>query len=227
MLASTGIAGILIGGCTIHAWAGIELGEGTAQELIHQVMTRKKAGWCSFKPMKLMLKASGPKRLKLNYEKMFSSFAFRLCFQALLSRFAFKLCFQALISSFDTKLCFQFQRVPQQEGCAQELDAARRPGRAVQVDPIKPALKAPGTKRLKLKYDELLSNLAFKFNLRRYTLVLDEVSMINGELLDKLDAVGRAVRGGGMHGAPHPLPFGGRACKILPGAYTCLLLNAA
>jgi len=44
-------------------------------------------------------------------------------------------------------------------------------GRAVQVDPIKPTLKAPGTKRLKLKYDELLSHLAFKFNLRRYTWV--------------------------------------------------------
>jgi len=40
---------------------------------------------------------------------------------------------------------------------------------AVQVDPIKPTLKAPGTKRLKLKHDEPLSNFAFKFNLRRYT----------------------------------------------------------
>jgi len=39
----------------------------------------------------------------------------------------------------------------------------------VQVDPIKPTLKAPGTKRLKLNYDKLLSNVAFKFNLRRYT----------------------------------------------------------
>jgi hypothetical protein len=41
-------------------------------------------------------------------------------------------------------------------------------GRAVQVDPMKPALKAPGTKPLKLKYDELLSSFAFNFNLRRY-----------------------------------------------------------
>jgi hypothetical protein len=38
----------------------------------------------------------------------------------------------------------------------------------VQVDPIKPTLKAPGTKRLKLKYAVTLSNLGFKFNLRRY-----------------------------------------------------------
>ena len=44
-------------------------------------------------------------------------------------------------------------------------------GRAVQVDPIKPTLKAPGTKRLKLKCDEPLSNFAFNFNLRRYNLV--------------------------------------------------------
>jgi len=29
-------------------------------------------------------------------------------------------------------------------------------------------LKAPGIKRLKLKYDGPLSNVAFKFNLRRY-----------------------------------------------------------
>jgi len=30
-------------------------------------------------------------------------------------------------------------------------------------------LKAPETERLKLKYDELISNFAFRFNLRRYT----------------------------------------------------------
>jgi hypothetical protein len=33
---------------------------------------------------------------------------------------------------------------------------------------MKPMLKAPGTKRSKLKYDEWLSNFAFKLNLRRY-----------------------------------------------------------
>jgi hypothetical protein len=40
----------------------------------------------------------------------------------------------------------------------------------VQVDPIKPTLNAPETKRLKLDYDEPLSNFAFKCNLRRYTM---------------------------------------------------------
>ena len=43
-------------------------------------------------------------------------------------------------------------------------------GRAVQLAPIKPRLKAPGTKRLKLKCDVLLSASAFKFNLRRYNM---------------------------------------------------------
>ena len=38
----------------------------------------------------------------------------------------------------------------------------------VQVDPIKPMVKASGTKRLMLKYDQPLSNVAFTFNLRRY-----------------------------------------------------------
>ena len=39
----------------------------------------------------------------------------------------------------------------------------------MQVAPIKPTLKAPGTKRLKVKYDGLLSSFSFKFHLRRYT----------------------------------------------------------
>ena len=38
----------------------------------------------------------------------------------------------------------------------------------MQVDPIKPMLKAPKTKRLRPKCDALLSSFAFKFNLRRY-----------------------------------------------------------
>jgi hypothetical protein len=45
-------------------------------------------------------------------------------------------------------------------------------GRAVQLDPIKPALKAPGIKRLKLICNDPLSNFAFKFNLRHYTMAL-------------------------------------------------------
>jgi len=39
----------------------------------------------------------------------------------------------------------------------------------VQVVPIQPQSKPPGTKGLKLKFDDLLYNFAFKFNLHRYT----------------------------------------------------------
>ena len=40
----------------------------------------------------------------------------------------------------------------------------------MQVDPIKPTLKAPGTMLLTLGYDEQLSDFAFKLNLCRYHL---------------------------------------------------------
>jgi len=39
----------------------------------------------------------------------------------------------------------------------------------VQIDPIKPKLKPPGTNCLKLKFDILLSTSAFKSDLRRYS----------------------------------------------------------
>ena len=38
----------------------------------------------------------------------------------------------------------------------------------MQVKPMNPKLKAPGTKRLKLFFVNLLSSFAFDFNLRRY-----------------------------------------------------------
>ena len=41
-------------------------------------------------------------------------------------------------------------------------------GEAVQIDPMKTKLKAPGTKRLKQIYNYLLSSVAFNFNFRRY-----------------------------------------------------------
>ena len=41
----------------------------------------------------------------------------------------------------------------------------------MQVDPLKPTLKAPETNRLKLEYQKMLSSFAFKFNLRRYNVV--------------------------------------------------------
>ena len=41
-------------------------------------------------------------------------------------------------------------------------------GKAAQVEPMEPRVKAHGTKRLKQKHDEPLSNFAFNLNLRRY-----------------------------------------------------------
>jgi len=49
--------------------------------------------------------------------------------------------------------------------------ARARQGRAVQVHPIKPKLKPPITVLSKPRYNEPLSNFAFKFKLRRYNKV--------------------------------------------------------
>jgi hypothetical protein len=67
----------------------------------------------------------------------------------------------------------------------------------VQVDPIKPKLKAPGTKRLKLTYDQLLSSFAFKFNLRRYNKVFEvpELRVLGQDL-----EVGQTLN-------PNPVPY--------------------
>ena len=48
-------------------------------------------------------------------------------------------------------------------------------GRALQADPMKPKLKPPGTKRLKLNRDILLSTSAFKFTLRCYNAVWERM----------------------------------------------------
>jgi len=58
---------------------------------------------------------------------------------------------------------------------------------------MKPTLKAPGTKRLKLRYDQLLSSVAFEFNLRRYNMGA-EAGLPNamfklGHLLDAVEGV--------------------------------------
>jgi hypothetical protein len=65
------------------------------------------------------------------------------------------------------KLCLQFEVAVVRDGDVQGGDVAR--GRAVQVDPIKPMLKPPGTQLLKLNCDVLLSTSALKFYLRRYS----------------------------------------------------------
>jgi hypothetical protein len=59
-------------------------------------------------------------------------------------------------------------RVAALEGAAPH-DEHRHRGKAVQVDPMKPKLRPPGTKRLKLECDVPLSRFAFIFNLHHYT----------------------------------------------------------
>jgi hypothetical protein len=57
----------------------------------------------------------------------------------------------------------------------------------VQVDPIKPKLKPPGTKHLKKpKCDVLLSSSDFKCNLRHY---IKELSSATGEILDNAELI--------------------------------------
>jgi hypothetical protein len=58
---------------------------------------------------------------------------------------------------------------------------------------MKPTLKAPGSQRLKLKYDETLSNFGFNFNLRRYiTAAATEINAAAsaGNKLDDVDPDG-------------------------------------
>jgi len=58
---------------------------------------------------------------------------------------------------------------------------------AVQLEPIKPVLTAHGPMLLKLRYDQPLSNLAFNFNLRRYTMdCTSDTAMYRLELSQEL-----------------------------------------
>ena len=70
----------------------------------------------------------------------------------------------------------------------------------MQVDPIKPMLKAPGTKPSKVNYDELLSNVLYNFSLRRYSTGAARVRDIFARardfapcivFIDEIDAVGK------------------------------------
>jgi hypothetical protein len=71
----------------------------------------------------------------------------------------------------------------------------------VHVEPIKPTLRAPGTKRLKLKCDKLLSSFAFKIKLRRYN---EDGESRGVQARHDVRAVWN-VRGRGLHSFPFPL----------------------
>ena len=76
----------------------------------------------------------------------------------------------------------------------------------MQVDPIKPKLTLPGTKRLKLKCDVPLSKFAFNFNLRRYNEEIVRVETENASLRERLDEAAAAAEDGR---APGPASYAG------------------
>jgi hypothetical protein len=80
-------------------------------------------------------------------------------------------------------------------------------------DPIKPKLKAPGTERLRLKYEELLSNFGLKCNLRRYI-----KASVHKPLVSKTTRVGTDGARPGTRGAGGALgstqPTGGAGGRV-------------
>jgi hypothetical protein len=86
----------------------------------------------------------------------------------------------------------------------------------VQADPIKPMLKAPGTERLKPNYDKLLSNVAFKFNLGRYTMG----AVMSG---DEGGVKAMIVQGTAVHVEPINPPVKAPRTKCLNLKYNTLL----
>ena len=67
----------------------------------------------------------------------------------------------------------------------------------MQVDPVNPKLKPPGTKHLKVKCNTLLSTFAFKFDSRRYNKVLKMEIRARFAGLEKLGATMEARAGEG------------------------------
>ena len=118
-------------------------------------------------------------RLKLKYDDLLSSFAFKFNLRHYIQAPAFLRSCGAALRPGGVVVCNLYNGAPgtrnrrSAEAFAADLAAHVGPvvtlGRAVQVDPIKPALKAPGTYRLKLKCHRPLSDFAVEFNLRRYT----------------------------------------------------------
>jgi hypothetical protein len=76
----------------------------------------------------------------------------------------------------------------------------------VQVDPIKPTLKASGTKPLTLRSDEPLSNVAFNFNLRSYNTVGYWAASNISDLQRMTEkSVNKRCYGRGLHSLPSKL----------------------
>jgi len=99
--------------------------------------------------MKPVLKAPGTKRLELKCDELLSSFAFN-----------FNLRRYNVVSASRDRTIITWDLIRERR-----ISSHQQHGKAVQVEPMKSTLKAPGTKRLKLKHDKLLSILhQFCFN---------------------------------------------------------------
>ena len=78
-------------------------------------------------------------------------------------------------------------------------------------------LKAPGAKRLKLKYDEVLSNFAFNFNLRRYTTYDDQDSSVVSKVLhcpEQMHRLCNSVSEGSSRNTAKHINFEVWRCKL-------------
>jgi hypothetical protein len=60
---------------------------------------------------------------------------------------------------------------------------------------MKPKFKPPGAQRLKLNCNILLSTSAFKLNLRRYSMVIDEYNAGGGAFAGAFDGTGGGALG--------------------------------
>ena len=82
---------------------------------------------------------------------------------------------------------------------------AAEEGSAVQVDPIKSTLKAPGNYLLKVRYDGPLSTFAFKCKLRRYKEASFGDEHAEQKLNDRRTSASRLYSGRGLHSSTSQL----------------------
>ena len=121
-------------------------------------------GAVQVEPIKPMLKPPGTRRLTLKSVELLSTFAFNSTCAATPRTTASSR--EGCPYAWETLWWMMSYTTRGSVWLLTTWCAAR--GRAVQVDPMRPTLKAPGTERLKLQYEKPLSNFPFKFNLRRY-----------------------------------------------------------
>ena len=150
-------------------------------------------------PIKPTSKAPGTQRSNLNYDKLLS-ILLEICFQIQHAplrpgcwtgqrRVAHAVLLHTQRVREVLRALLRFENI---ERSGQELEGSQDDGRgwAVQVEPMKPMVKAPETKRYNIIYDEPPLNLASEFSLRRYTA---------GQLLAQPSVVHRpAAHGGGL-----------------------------